>query len=322
MVPFDPGPTFVLMPTVFVLLVAALFADLRLTADAARAARARARSHNDSDADVTVIVGDSCAGPLPSSWSSTASRARSSATTRPAGRPHPSTRATIPAQRPVRHPVRLARRPAPHRPGALHGARLAAVATCRPRCASTSSWPATAHAQAGQPIDLELSTSIAAPKRCRCRPAAKIGCSSTAKRSPGRRSEDVQSGAAVDQEFAARSSRAGGSARRRDPHGCARAGATCSRTTSSSRSRRSRVRSGLCRRRLEQQRQQRRQHRERGEQAEQHGERARQAEQAQAVEARDGQARRSPPSSTATSARWRARSSPARGRCRAAGSAS
>ena len=48
------------MPTVFVLLVAALFADLRLTAELV-GLRVRAALHNDGDAEVTVVVGDKCA---------------------------------------------------------------------------------------------------------------------------------------------------------------------------------------------------------------------------------------------------------------------
>ncbi len=52
------------MPTVFVLLVAALFADLRLTAELV-GLRVRAQLHNDGDAAVTVVVGDKCAVAAP-----------------------------------------------------------------------------------------------------------------------------------------------------------------------------------------------------------------------------------------------------------------
>lgn len=52
------------MPTVFVLLVAALCADLRLTAELI-GLRVRAALHNDSDAEVTVVVGDKCAVAAP-----------------------------------------------------------------------------------------------------------------------------------------------------------------------------------------------------------------------------------------------------------------
>ena len=48
------------MPTVFVLLVAALFADLRLTAELV-GLRVRAALHNDGDSEVTVVVGYKCA---------------------------------------------------------------------------------------------------------------------------------------------------------------------------------------------------------------------------------------------------------------------
>jgi hypothetical protein len=52
------------MPTVFVLLVAALIADLRLTAELI-GLRVRATLHNDGDSEVTLIVGDKCAVAAP-----------------------------------------------------------------------------------------------------------------------------------------------------------------------------------------------------------------------------------------------------------------
>jgi hypothetical protein len=58
------GPKSLLMPTVFVLLVAALFADLRLTAELV-GLRVRAALHNDGDSEVTVVVGDKCAVAAP-----------------------------------------------------------------------------------------------------------------------------------------------------------------------------------------------------------------------------------------------------------------
>jgi hypothetical protein len=61
MVRFDPGHTFRLMPTVFLILVS--LCDLRLTADVV-GLRVQARLANDADEPVAVIVGDSCAGPL------------------------------------------------------------------------------------------------------------------------------------------------------------------------------------------------------------------------------------------------------------------
>jgi hypothetical protein len=62
MIRFNPGHTFRLMPTVFLILVAAL-CDLRLTADIV-GLRVQAKLANDADEPVEVIVGDSCAGPL------------------------------------------------------------------------------------------------------------------------------------------------------------------------------------------------------------------------------------------------------------------
>jgi hypothetical protein len=62
MVPFNPGHTFPPMPTVFLILLAAV-ADLRLSADLL-GLRVRAHLHNDTDDAVTAVVGDSCAGPL------------------------------------------------------------------------------------------------------------------------------------------------------------------------------------------------------------------------------------------------------------------
>ena len=61
MVPLDPGHTFALMPTVFLILVALL--DLRLTAGVV-GLRVQARLANDGDEPVVLVVGDSCAGPL------------------------------------------------------------------------------------------------------------------------------------------------------------------------------------------------------------------------------------------------------------------
>jgi len=61
MVRLDPGHTFALMPTVFLILVA--LCDLRLSADVV-GLRVQAKLSNDADEPVEVLVGDSCAGPL------------------------------------------------------------------------------------------------------------------------------------------------------------------------------------------------------------------------------------------------------------------
>jgi hypothetical protein len=61
MIRFNPGHTFALMPTVFLILVA--LCDLRLTADVV-GLRVQAKLANDADEPVAVIVGDSCGGPL------------------------------------------------------------------------------------------------------------------------------------------------------------------------------------------------------------------------------------------------------------------
>jgi len=62
MVRLDPGHTFAPMPTVFLILMA-LLPDLRLTADVV-GLRVQAKLGNDTDDNVAVVVGDSCAGPL------------------------------------------------------------------------------------------------------------------------------------------------------------------------------------------------------------------------------------------------------------------
>jgi hypothetical protein len=62
MVRLDPGHTFAAMPTVFLILLSA-FCDLRLSADLV-GLRVQARLANDADDPVSVVVGDSCAGPL------------------------------------------------------------------------------------------------------------------------------------------------------------------------------------------------------------------------------------------------------------------
>jgi hypothetical protein len=61
MVRLDPGHTFLLMPTVFLILVA--LCNLSLSADVV-GLRVQAKLSNDADEPVEVVVGDSCGGPL------------------------------------------------------------------------------------------------------------------------------------------------------------------------------------------------------------------------------------------------------------------
>src|SRR4051794_22528758 len=62
MVLFDPGHTSSLMPTVFFILAAAAFCDLRLAAEMV-GLRVQAKLINDGPQPVELTVGDKCTGP-------------------------------------------------------------------------------------------------------------------------------------------------------------------------------------------------------------------------------------------------------------------